>query len=115
MLLNKFKTKKVKTTITVGECLKNRREDLGITLNEISEKLKVRENNLEDLENNKYDKLPPDVYVKGFIKGYCEIVGYSFEKILNLYDLERNTGDKLQKSNQKIKPKRYHYPGIIRL
>ena len=110
-MLTRFKTKKVSASITVGECLKKRREDLGITLKQISEKLKISENNLENLENNKYDKLPPDVYVKGFIKGYCEIVGYSFEKILNLYNLERNTGDKLQKIKPKNKTKKMSLSG----
>ncbi|MCK5476112.1 MAG: helix-turn-helix domain-containing protein [Candidatus Pacebacteria bacterium] len=110
-MLTRFKTRKVNASMTVGECLKKRREDLGITLKQISEKLKIRESNLECLENNKYDKLPPDVYVKGFIKGYCEIVDCSFEKMLNLYNVERNIGDKLQKIKPKNKTKKTSLSG----
>ena len=110
-MLTRFKTRKVSASMTVGECLKKRREDIGITLKQISERLKVRESNLEYLENNKYDKLPPDVYVKGFIKGYCEVVDCSFEKMLNLYNIERGIGDKLQKIKPKNKTKKTSLSG----
>ncbi|MBW6440897.1 helix-turn-helix domain-containing protein [Patescibacteria group bacterium] len=92
--------------MTVGECLQKKREELGMSIKEISDKLKIRENYLENLENNNYDKLPPDVYVKGFIKGYCQVVGYNFEKMLTLYNKERGIDEKMQKKKDTKKVKK---------
>lgn len=97
MLLNKFKTKKVETVLTVGECLKRKREELNIPIKDASEKLKIKIGYLEDLENNNYKELPPDVYVKGFIKSYAQLVGLDPEKMVDIYDREKKISEKYQK------------------
>lgn len=104
MILNKFKTKKVNITVTVGERLKEKREEEGISIKEISEKLKIKMSYLEDLEENNYDKLPPDVYVKGFIRSYAQFVGFDAQKMVNLYSKEKDIDDKIRnKKNSKRK------------
>lgn len=103
MLLNKFKTKKVETNITVGECLKRKREELGISIKDLGDKLKIKTSYLEDLEENNYEKLPPDVYVKGFIKSYSELVGFNPEKMIELFKKEKEIEDKIESRNKKEK------------
>ena len=103
MLLNKFKTKKVKTTVTVGECLKRKREELGISVKDLGDKLRIKVDYLEDLEENNYEKLPPDVYVKGFIKSYSELVGFNPEKMIELFKKEKEIEDKVESRNKKEK------------
>ncbi len=101
MILNKFKTKRVETILTVGECLKRKRKELNISTKDISEKLRVKIGYLENLEESNYEKLPPDVYVKGFIKNYAQLVGLDPEKMTSVYDREKKIENKIEKKYQK--------------
>ena len=87
-----FKTKKViirNEILGAGEHLKKKREKLDLSVEDISEKLKIKVSYLKDLENGSYDKLPPDVYVKGFIRNYAALIGLDAEKIINVYKKEQ--------------------------
>ncbi|MCK5490263.1 MAG: helix-turn-helix domain-containing protein [Candidatus Pacebacteria bacterium] len=100
----KFKTIKVNTNTTVGECFKKKREEHNVSLNEVSEKLKIKKSYLEDLEENNYKQLPPDVYVKGFIRAYAILVGFNAEKMIELFNREKAVNNKIiNKINQKEK------------
>ncbi len=101
MILNKFKTKKVETVLTAGECLKRKREGLNISIRDTSEKLKIKISYLENLEESNYKKLPPDVYVKGFIKSYAQLVGLNPEKMVDIYSREKNIENKIEKKYRK--------------
>lgn len=58
-----------------GEYLKSLREERGVSLEEISESTKIALANLRFLEEDRYDLLPPSVFVKGFIRSYTETLG----------------------------------------
>jgi len=103
MLLNKFKTKKVSAILTVGECLKRKRKELNISIKDIGEKLKIKISYLENLEKNNYEGLPPDVYVRGFIKSYARLVGLDPEKMAEMYNRERNIESKIKSKFKKTK------------
>jgi cytoskeletal protein RodZ len=59
---------------TVGTILKTRREDLRLTLEDLSVKTKVAAKFLAAIENEQYDLLPPLSYTLGFVKLYAEAV-----------------------------------------
>lgn len=99
-MLTQFKTKQVNATITVGERLKKRRKEKEISIKEVGEKLKVKVDYLSNLEENNYDKLPPDVYVKGFIKSYAALVGFDAQEMVDLYNKERAIGEKIENKKQ---------------
>ena len=100
----KFKTTQVNTNTTVGECFKRRREENNVSLKEVSEKLKIKKSYLEDLEENNYNQLPPDVYVKGFIRAYAALVGFNAEKMVELFSKENIVNNKIiNKNNLKEK------------
>ncbi len=104
----KFKTTKVNTNTTVGECFKRRREENSVSLKDVSEKLKIKKSYLRDLEENNYDQLPPDVYVKGFIRAYAALVGFNAEKMVELFNKERIVNNKIiNKNNPKEKNHKY--------
>lgn len=86
--------------MTVGERLKKRRMEKEISIKEVGEKLKVKADYLSDLEENNYDKLPPDVYVKGFIKSYATLVGFDAQEMVDLYNKERAIGEKIENKKQ---------------
>lgn len=101
MLLNKFKTKKVETILTAGECLKRKREELDIPIKNIAEKLKIKTSHLENLEKSNYKELPPDVFVRGFIKNYAQLVGLDPEKMISIYSREKNIANKIEGKSKK--------------
>jgi transcriptional regulator with XRE-family HTH domain len=75
-------------TITVGVCLKRRREELDWSLKDLSKKLGIKREYLEDLEEGNYAQLPPQVYVRGFIKSYANILGIDAPQLVKIYNHE---------------------------
>jgi flagellar biosynthesis protein FlhG len=55
----------------VGIYLKRRREELGLTLKEVSGSTRIRSTYLEDIEAQRYSDLPALVYLRGFILEYA--------------------------------------------
>jgi cytoskeletal protein RodZ len=80
----------------VGEILKKRREELGRDLREISNNLRIRHDYLKALEDGDLDKLPAEVYVKGYIQEYAKILNMAPEPLLNTY--AEQSAPSLQKS-----------------
>ncbi len=69
-----------------GSYLKHERELRGVALEDIADKTKIHLKYLEALENNLYDNLPGEVFVKGYIKSYAKSIGSDVEEIVNAYD-----------------------------
>jgi len=88
MFKNRFKTRPITETITVGDCLKRKREELGINLKDLSKKVGIREEYLGNLENGNYADLPPQVYVRGFIKSYAGYLGMEAAQLIKIYNRE---------------------------
>ena len=69
----------------VGEILKKRREELGRDLREISNCLKIRYDYLKALEDGDIEKLPAEVYIRGYIQEYAKILNMDPEAVINAY------------------------------
>lgn len=83
-------TKKKVGSYTLGEQLKKFRAEGRINLHEVSRETKIPVKYLEMIEEGNYEALPPDVYVKGFLRGYADFLGIDSKKIINLYARERD-------------------------
>jgi len=84
-----FTRKKVES-LTLGEKLKKLRGDFRMSLSEISKSTKIQVKYLEYLENGEYDKLPADVYVRGFLKSYAQYFNIDESTFIKLYERERH-------------------------
>lgn len=84
-----FTRKKVES-LTLGEKLKKMRADLRMSLVEVSRATRIQVKYLEYLETGAYDKLPADVYVRGFLRSYARHLNIDEQAIVNLYERERN-------------------------
>ena len=77
-----------------GSYLKHERELRGVPLEEISEATKIHIRFLKALEENSFDELPGEVFIKGYIRSYAKIIGSDVEELLNIYkesvELKRN-------------------------
>ncbi len=68
-----------------GQTLKEVRERLGVNLEEIYRETKIRIKTLEDLENEEFEALPPEVYVKGFVKSYAQFLNLDPKITADIY------------------------------
>lgn len=84
-----FIRKKVES-LTLGEKLKKLRQQYRMSYLEIAKATRIQAKYLEALENGEYEKLPAEVYVRGFLRSYARYLGLDDEAFLKLYDKERN-------------------------
>jgi transcriptional regulator with XRE-family HTH domain len=71
--------------ITAGEVLKNKRETLGKSLDQVSLDTKIQKRFLSYIEENKFSYFDSEVFLTGFIKIYAKYLGLDTNKILALY------------------------------
>jgi cytoskeletal protein RodZ len=69
-----------------GAYLRSLREEQGKTLEEIAENTKIAVANLDLLERDRYELLPPRVFVRGFIRSYVQELGLSPEDSLRRFE-----------------------------
>lgn len=99
-------TKKSVRTLTLGEKLRNLRSERRISLNEVSRSTKIQLKYLEYLEAGDYKKLPVDVYVKGFLRGYAEFLGVDENILIRLYEKEKGIKINLEKATDNTPAKK---------
>lgn len=83
-----FETKKLSME-TLGEYLLEVRTELGLTLEEVSQKTGVYEKFIHYIETGKYHLLPPGVYVLGFLKKLAAVYKIQEDTLLQQYRKER--------------------------
>jgi cytoskeletal protein RodZ len=68
-----------------GEVLKKRREELGLSIGEVSELLRIKAEYLSSIEADQFEKLPVAVYTIGYIRSYAAYLRIDPEPILSFY------------------------------
>ena len=58
-----------------GKYLKTEREVRGLSIEEAAESTKIREHFLKAIEEDRYELLPPDFYLRGFLTAYARYLG----------------------------------------
>jgi len=58
----------------IGQMLKETREEKGLTLDEISKTLVIKKQVILAIEAGDWEKLPPPVYVKGYVNQYAAML-----------------------------------------
>ena len=86
---------------SLGELLERRREELGISLKEAEKATKIRSSYLILIEAGSYDKLPDDIYTRGYVKNYADYLGFETTPLLNLYKKERQASAQRRGSDRK--------------
>jgi cytoskeleton protein RodZ len=71
---------------SVGEHLRELRQRRGLSLEELSRTTRVPPRYLEALESDNFSALPAPVFVRGFIRAYCQAVGAPADEALARYD-----------------------------
>jgi DnaJ-class molecular chaperone len=68
-----------------GKALKQVRERMGVEPQAISKETKISIKTLEWIEEEAFEKLPPLVYLKGFLKSYAQSLGLDSQKVIEEY------------------------------
>ena len=70
---------------TLGNRLRELREAKGVSLDDIARSTRVGRRHLEALETDTWAELPAPVFVKGFIRAYCDFLDAPPDEPLRLY------------------------------
>jgi flagellar biosynthesis protein FlhG len=68
-----------------GVFLKQMREHMNMSVNELSDITRIKPEYLEALESNRYDELPAGVFVRGFVSQISKFYGLDEKKICESY------------------------------
>ena len=74
------------TDTGIGRALRSAREHRGKSLEEAGRETRVRTDYLGALENEDFDALGSDVYVRGFLRSYAKYLGLNHEKVVSAYE-----------------------------
>lgn len=69
----------------IGRNLRETRERLGLTLEEVERATRIRIHNLEAIERGDFDALPSSVQARGFLHNYAEFLGLEPDPVLLQY------------------------------
>ncbi|MDF4005752.1 helix-turn-helix domain-containing protein [Limosilactobacillus fermentum] len=72
--------------VNVGKKLREAREKKGLTLDDLQQATKIQKRYLITIEDEKFDELPGDFYVRAFVKQYADTVGLDGNTLLKDYD-----------------------------
>ena len=71
---------------SLGHYLKRMREKHKYSIKQVSLETKISETIIYNLENNKFNSLPKIVYLRGFVKNYCQLFKEPDQKALFLLE-----------------------------
>lgn len=95
---------------TIGNRLKEKRLELKLSLERVSDDLKIRPEFLKAIEDDNYSVFSSDIYAKGFIKSYSKYLGLDSNTFTAVYrrDIEStklNTNKKRSTTEQESSAK----------
>jgi len=74
----------------IGDTLREAREKQNLSIKDIESGTSIRALYLESIEKGEYDKLPGEVYTKGFIRNYANFLHLDADKLVHQYMEENN-------------------------
>lgn len=75
--------------LTVGQYLRDLREQRKMSVEEVSRATRVPMASVERIETDRFDELPGEVFVRGFLKSYARAVGVPADDVLARYTASR--------------------------
>jgi transcriptional regulator with XRE-family HTH domain len=75
--------------VTVGESLSQARYQAGLTIDELSERTKIRASVIRSIESDDYEACGGDLYVRGYVRAIAGAVGVDAQGLIRDYDRER--------------------------
>lgn len=95
----------------IGEALKEARENIGLTIEEVADDLKLRPSQIQNIESGNIDAFKDVFYLKYFIRDYSKYLGLSYEDMIDefneyLFDYTSKISlDDIKKAKKKVEKK----------
>ncbi len=68
-----------------GPALKRIRKKMGIALDDIARATRIQVQHLSSLEHDNFEKLPPEVYTRGFVASYAQALSLDVKSVVTDY------------------------------
>ncbi len=78
--------------MTVGESLTEARYQAGLTVDELSERTRIRDTVIRSIERDDYEACGGDLYVRGYVRAIAGAVGIDAQPLIQEFDQERVHG-----------------------
>lgn len=88
--------------MTLGEILKNKREERGFTIEKIVELTGIQKKYIKALEEDNKKNLPSEIYVRFFLRDYGKILDLNIDELFSLYKKDLQSTDEKEKLNKQI-------------
>jgi len=92
-----------KKSLSFGRYLQYIRLTKGISLETVADETMIRIDNLLLIEGENHDKLPDEVFVKGFLRAFAKAIGADGDEAIRRYQLRLKVIHKLAKSEADLK------------
>lgn len=76
---------------SLGQYLKHERETRQVALQELAQLTRIPVRMLRGLEQDEYENLPADVFVRGYLKAYCRALNVDESRVLEWFARGRPT------------------------
>jgi cytoskeletal protein RodZ len=100
---------------TLGEYLRRERELRQISLEEVAEGTKIAIYRLRAMEASRWEDLPAEVFVKGFIKSYAEYIGLVPEDVVLRYQEIRADDESVDEPDKLANKPLFNYVNKVSL
>ncbi len=80
----------IEDALSFGRHLKSARHEKGLPLKGIAAEMRVPEKTLRFLEDESHEHLPDEVFVRGFVRAYAQIVGINADETVQQYLASRH-------------------------
>ena len=77
----------------VGDILKAEREKQKLSIKDIESGTNIRSLYITAIEENKFDVLPGEVYLKGFLRSYANFLNIDSDYLLQVYKEQKGELD----------------------
>lgn len=74
----------------LGDLLRETREQKNLSLEDVEQGTNIRKLYIKAIEDGNYEKLPGEVFLKGFIKTYGKFLGLNSQELIEQYKNEKN-------------------------
>lgn len=98
---------------TIGNFLKSERQSRGLSLKEISSKIKIKVRILEDIEKNSFENLGGKGYAKALILNYVRFLELDEKQIMQKINESLNINTIYKRHDRSIQPKKLLLPANI--
>lgn len=97
----------------LGEILRERRESLNLSIEEVARVTKLKKSIILALENGNYKELQEPVYIRGFLKIYASLLNLDYNILSPILDRELRLAGKLEEEEEKDRKGRKFFYFLI--